>query len=576
MIQLIIILALVCGFSLYFYRQKKAPAAPADGSSLPTAALNKETLATALRTLNCTVGWEKDDKVDVATFDYQGGHFVARLHEASPYISLLYLYTYQTTLGNIEMVRLVCNKCNLSTEGCSLVYTINEEKEQVDVHMVKSLLLPRDMAVEVLKRAFDETFLWQRHFDQGLRSMMGDSNEKGNDDPEKDQAQLMHEFYLLRKQELMHKDGGQETYSTTAGELNLGELLRSMADITGIEPLRLIITRDDQAESLEDGEKILGMPLHSVLIADGQWKWSTGNMTLYYNDIYADKKKRHVSIDFEQLSGTSDALYYRVTLSVIPQVSLPTSSTHEDNRMPRIVSVVLSHDLAPAKPRLDKLNYLYKEAKAKIDAGKTDELTEDERLLTSFDTPDYGYMALQGHRLYSEGRYLEATRMLESLCRATQPLYGRMNKPERASFHNICYYLGASFMQLQQWEKACYYLEMTLSAHQYGYTEMYINCLVNSHDFRAMEEIDAYLEDMEHVMEEEGYDEDSTEWRDLSQFVAFLCRRKAYLLVDSERYEEADELLRKLVKDPESNEFALHELAYVQKKRLETVTDVPS
>ncbi len=77
-------------------------------------------------------------------------------------------------------------------------------------------------------------------------------------------------------------------------------------------------------------------------------------------------------------------------------------------------------------------------------------------------------------------------------------------------------------------------------------------------------------------MEEEGYDEDSTEWRDLSHFVAFLCRRKAYLLVDSERYDEADELLRKLVKDPESNEFALHELAYVQKKRLETVTDVPS
>ncbi len=299
-------------------------------------------------------------------------------------------------------------------------------------------------------------------------------------------------------------------------------------------------------------------------------------MTLYYNDIYADKKKRHVSVDFEQLSGTSDALYYRVTLSVIPQVSLPTSTTHEDDRMPRIISVVLSHNLTPAKARIDKLNYLYKEAKAKIDAGKTDELTEDERLLTSFDKPDYGYLALQGHHLYSEGRYLEATRMLETLYHATQPLYDKMNKPERASFYSICYYLGASYMQLQQWEKACHYLEMTLSTHQYGYTEMYINCLVNSHDFRAMEEIDAYMEDMEHVMEEEGYDEDSTEWRDLSHFVAFLCRRKAYLLVDSERYDEADELLRKLVKDPESNEFALHELAYVQKKRLETVTDVPS
>ena len=48
-------------------------------------------------------------------------------------------------------------------------------------------------------------------------------------------------------------------------------------------------------------------------------------------------------------------------------------------------------------------------------------------------------------------------------------------------------------------------------------------------------------------------------------FLAFLNRRKAYLLVEKGRLEEAKGLLKRMLEDPASADFAISELAYIQK-----------
>ncbi len=142
-----------------------------------------------------------------------------------------------------------------------------------------------------------------------------------------------------------------------------------------------------------------------------------------------------------------------------------------------------------------------------------------------------------------------------------------MTKSTRGMFFAICHLIGACYMQFQQWERACFYLELTLPTRQYGFIQMYINCLVNSHDFRALGQIDAYLQEVQATMDGERYDEDSEELSDMEAFSTFLYRRKAYVLAENERYDEAEKLLKKLIDDPSSNSFALKELAYVQRKR---------
>ena len=44
-------------------------------------------------------------------------------------------------------------------------------------------------------------------------------------------------------------------------------------------------------------------------------------------------------------------------------------------------------------------------------------------------------------------------------------------------------------------------------------------------------------------------------------------RRKAYLLVSLGRYDEAKTILTAMLKEPENSDFALNELAYIQKNK---------
>lgn len=94
--------------------------------------------------------------------------------------------------------------------------------------------------------------------------------------------------------------------------------------------------------------------------------------------------------------------------------------------------------------------------------------------------------------------------------------------------------------------------------------ETFVNCLVNGHDFRAMNFIDSFLHEVMAVTGEEPTEQTSPELQKAVTFVAFLKRRKAYLLVQLERYDEAEKLLKHLLNDPVSSDFALKELAYIQ------------
>ncbi len=572
MIYVIILLMLVSFFCMAGFYKKKEQALEKQEQTLrelraawPSPEGHRRRVETALKGLNCQFEWKEDKETGTVLFDYQGGHFTLRVGKQSPYATLFYLYAHQSKLSELDLVRQVINNCNINTENCHLVYTIDEEKSVVDIHIINNLLLGEGNAREVLKRGMEEVFVWQRQSDRSLNAAKQDTAEEG-DDPELSRAQRNHEYQLLTEQEMAHQEGGDGLRSGEGETLTLGGLLDKCVGLHDLTPIRLLIVRDSQTEVRTDSGTLLAAPLSTVLIDEnGAWRAQHGNMTLYYRDARNPSQDRHLSVDFEQQDIADDTLYYRCTISLIPCMPSPISATHDDDRAARIVSVVVGHDIKPSNHQ-QQLRYLYKEAMAKVAAGETEELTDDERLLTSFSTPYYGQAALRGRQLYNEGRYLESARLLENVYRGTQHMFSQMTKTTRGMFFAICHLIGACYMQFQQWERACFYLELTLPARQYGFIQMYVNCLVNSHDFRALGQIEAYLQEVQATMDEEHYDDDSEEMSDMVAFSTFLYRRKAYVLAENERYEEAEKLLKKLIDDPVSNSFALKELAYVQRK----------
>ena len=53
----------------------------------------------------------------------------------------------------------------------------------------------------------------------------------------------------------------------------------------------------------------------------------------------------------------------------------------------------------------------------------------------------------------------------------------------------------------------------------------------------------------------------------MQAFISFLHRRKAYIYVEQGKFEDAEALLKSLLNDPYSSDFALKELAYLQRLR---------
>ena len=51
--------------------------------------------------------------------------------------------------------------------------------------------------------------------------------------------------------------------------------------------------------------------------------------------------------------------------------------------------------------------------------------------------------------------------------------------------------------------------------------------------------------------------------------MSFLDRRKAFVLVDKHKYDDARALLNKMLDDPENMDFAINELAFIQKMEKE-------
>lgn len=129
---------------------------------------------------------------------------------------------------------------------------------------------------------------------------------------------------------------------------------------------------------------------------------------------------------------------------------------------------------------------------------------------------------------------------------------------EKDIFYKTAYNLGFCFEELQDHEVALFYLEMASYSGLDTYIQEFINALVNYRDPRALEVI--------RKVKDSGCDGDS-ESKSYQFHYAFLDRREAYVLIDLQKYDEAEVLLKEMLNDPMSKEFAEGELKYVEQLR---------
>ena len=524
---------------------------------------NRRIVSKALKALNCTGEWRKEGDAALVRYTFQSGHFGIRIIGNCPQVELSYLFFAEAEMKDINIVRHVCNHFNLNSTGPRFSYSINEETNIIDMHILTPLLLDDDRAKDILSSAMVDMFLWQNSFIRSLTDVKKEAKSSATSDLEWSEKEVARDFFLLREQELRHQKKGAEWRQNDKEAATLKQWMDKVFGLVDVVFSELTVVTDT-VTVINDRESIASYNLSDTLIADGAFVRQKVMLDLVFFLPAHPTTRRRMTFSIQQADGCEDVLYYQVVSTLLPLPSGIGRPLHSKEVQVQSHSVLLAYDLRSTKQLQDEFVYMWKEAKSKVANGEENQLTEEQRLITNVESVDAARFVYRSRTLHRQKRYYEATSCLENAYRLLNSNIDKKSLEERNLFLEVCYMLGFCYNELQQYDRAYYYLTFVTGVNRTLYAEEYVNCMIYLGDYRSLMTIDGILEDLHNsiVEDEEGEVEQS-----VHPFLQFLYRRKAYVLVELHRFDEAEEMLRQMIDDPESGDFALDELAYIQQLR---------
>lgn len=524
---------------------------------------NKRIVSKALKALNCTGEWRKEGDAALVRYTFQSGHFGIRIIGNCPQVELSYLFFAEAEMKDINIVRHVCNHFNLNSTGPRFSYSINEETNIIDMHILTPLLLDDDRAKDILSSAMVDMFLWQNSFIRSLTDVKKEAKSSATSDLEWSEKEVARDFFLLREQELRHQKKGAEWRQNDKEAATLKQWMDKVFGLVDVVFSELTVVTDT-VTVINDRESIASYNLSDTLIADGAFVRQKAMLDLVFFLPAHPTTRRRMTFSIQQADGCEDVLYYQVVATLLPLPSGIGRPLHSKEVQVQSHSVLLAYDLRSTKQLQDEFVYMWKEAKSKVANGEENQLTEEQRLIANVESVDAARFVYRSRTLHRQKRYYEATSCLENAYRLLNSNIDKKSLEERNLFLEVCYMLGFCYNELQQYDRAYYYLTFVTGVNRTLYAEEYVNCMIYLGDYRSLMTIDGILEDLHNsiVEDEEGEFEQS-----VHSFLQFLYRRKAYVLVELHRFDEAEEMLRQMIDDPESGDFALDELAYIQQLR---------
>ena len=524
---------------------------------------NKRIVSKALKALNCVGEWQEEKDAAIIRFNFQSGHFGIRIINKRPQVELSYLFFAEAEMSDVNIVRHVCNHFNLNSDGPRFSYTLNEETNIIDLHIMTPLLLDEDRAEEIVSTAMVDIFAWQNSFVRYLTEVKNDAKNSSTPDLEWAAKEVERDFFLLREQELRHQKKGADWRQNDKEAATLRQWMDKVFGFVDVVFSELIVITDELM-TISDREAIATYNLSDSLIANGAFVRQKAMLDLVFFLPAHPTTRRRMTFSIQQADGCDDILYYQVVATLLPLPSGIGRPLNSREVQVQSQAVLLAYDLRSTKQLQDEFVYMWKEAKSKMANGEENQLTEEQQMLAKVEHVDAARFVYRSRTLYRQKRYYEAIACLENAYRLMNPNYQRLSKAEKSVFSEVCYMLGFCYNELRQYDRAYYYLSLIIGLNHALYAQGYVNCLINLGDHRALMAIDSILEDLRSSLSE---DEDDEIEHPLRPFLQFLYRRKSYVLIELRRLDEAEEILRQMMDAPESADFALDELAYIQQLR---------
>lgn len=418
----------------------------------------------------------------------------------------------------------------------------------------------------------------------GLFDRFSKKNKTASEEPSQEQnivGDWFWESFLLNEAKFRHQQATVKRSSETE-PITLGYILQELLNIDPADIGSMTIVsrgefgQDERTEIITEKQRVLDyQPYKAVLHVNKKGETvprSGENTTLVISyrpsDVVFDNRenKTDKSILYSNnsiiifLRGLGPFMYETAYMRV--SVMIPNFSSPDDfrishsNNQPFTTSFILGYDIVSPESKLKKYDEIEKSLIEKSSRGEElskDELTVMEGITYSKTVGyDFGY----GKWLVSQKRFADALmplmRVYEHLKTDVITNFEQLHEV----FFETCFNIGFCFNEMEQFDRAVYYLDLIQGTGNLKYIIEYINAMVNSGSPRSTDIVKQYIREFS----------DGTRVVDSEEtafFYEFLYRRLAYLYIDYKMWDQARDLLEQLKENPSCHDFAVRELEYI-------------
>lgn len=496
-------------------------------------------------------------------FTYQHGDFHLLAREGRSFVRIHFLFFLEAPMGHLDNVRYACNEFNQHYGEFKAVYSLDEKQHHIHLHIMSSFRLTSSSPqqdeefVLTLSQCFEAARVFRQIYDS--------IQEHDIQNLEENNAMTKREMFLARQTEWTHQQMKFRWSANETEHQTIGRLLETLFEGKSYKIGRLRIITEKQ-KILTDVSEVANFDLTDVLIRKAEDETALfvrETATLILEASFASETMQEYLIHLHAEDEAEGVLYMRLTF-VEPQH--PVSPTHSQsikaNTKDGVRSFLIACDSGDIHHREAEFEYQWRELQDAIDNGR--KLSEEQLFLSFCKWPNVGYSLYWGRRFFESLRFYDALAYLENAYKALNGHFHYLDKKGRDRFYELCYYIGRCYEELHCYQRAYFFLDAAFSQNNLRYTSAYVNCLVNSEDFRALHVIEGLMRNLQISLEQDDEEENQDRLR---SFIKFLERRKGYVLIGQHRLDEAEQLFQELLDDPGSEEYALTELAYIQKLR---------
>lgn len=527
--------------------------------------------------LNCCPEKRKGEKGELLyDFKYQGKFFIASFDKKKSNLCITYPQLYVTSVDNLNVVRHICNYFNGGVKFHRLFYGIDERAFSVIVHC--DVIFVTDVVVEELVNCLDSCFSMQKDFSLLVDKEINENKGGYYRDFEYQQALSAREVSIAREAEIKHQQVDDISLRSNADfAFTIGDFMVCACGVspaTKYKSLRVII--DNDLKFFDDDETIRTLPIYMPIIEEDTEEFDElegikVNFSAHFSAQqavmivdYCEPGQEPESLTINLMAkGEDEASFYYRAYAMLPpddvgRTSALSTRTRAQEAQSSSISLMLAYDKVDEKKKLQEFNFMWQDFKDKLRNGD-ESLNDNEIIMAQLTNGHVGLNYYWGIRCFAKGHYAQA---LKHFINAFNVAKYESITMVKDALETMGFYIGFCLCELGKYDRAYYYLELSRNSNNIEHLQELVNSLANAGDLRVFYYIDNYLK----LVEQNFVDEQELP-ENIARFVSFMRRRRAYSLINFGKLDEAEKEFKALLDDPDSNDYALHELAYIQRLR---------